>query len=87
MNNTKYVIIIVHEIECAILFPPFIDHCDIADIYPKSNIISAGFCSVYYENNTPCVHVYGKSISLNIASRGKQDSDIIFRTLYPNFAY
>ena len=80
-KTLKYVIIKDKSSrEKAILFDSAIVH---ADVFNKSNIISAGFCKLIFDDrsdNTLIVEVDGESISLNIKSRSI-DRDIIYKSL------
>jgi hypothetical protein len=73
MDNPKY---IVCENQ-AYVFPPFVDHAQFAhrNNLEKVDIQGAGFVSF----GTKGPSCYGNSISLNIASRYEQDTDILHK--------
>lgn len=78
MLQSKYIIFEDHDGSPQfIIFPSIIDHNKMALQLRLSkeigNLISAGFIIVV-DNKMKC---YGKSISLNISSRGEEDSEFI----------
>jgi len=86
-NKGKYIIVDIGQgIEFAILFDETLDHKTVAGDF---KVISAGFFSTYIDNNIEFnvshyvidVSAYGKSTSLNIGSRGKEDEFAIKRVI------
>jgi hypothetical protein len=63
----KYIIVIKHDIEMAVIFDEILQHSDVAVAF--GNVVSAGMCSA-------SGNAYGKSISLKLESR-PEDSDIV----------
>ena len=89
MNNQgKYIIVDVGQgVEFAILFDETLDHKAVAGDF---KVISAGFFRTYiagngdeYKNEIE-VSAYGKSTSLNILSRSREDEAAIRRVIREN---
>ncbi len=69
----KYLIYEHNGLEVPIIFPVFINHCDMAHKVSENNeIISAGFCNIS-ENK---LNAFGKSQSLQLKS-GEHDSILL----------
>lgn len=67
---------IIDELNMFVIFPKHINHDDMARLHCKPigcSIVGAGFIEII----DGIVSCYGKSISLNIKSRGHFDSEII----------
>lgn len=60
--------------EYAILFDEILDHDKVAGGRP---VVSAGFCLLSNDGGEIVPVAYGKSVSLGLASRPKQDAAII----------
>jgi hypothetical protein len=77
----KYIIYESHPcIEVALLFNELVDHSVFTHLKP----ISAGFCKVIPDPSQEWnmrVFVWGESTSLKLKSNGKEDEEIIKRTL------
>lgn len=72
--KTKYIVTANNEI---IVFPEIIQHSQFRHFHPKS----AGFISFYNnKGNIECT-CYGESVSLDLKSREKEDTDIANRQL------
>jgi hypothetical protein len=75
MNRVKYIITKAGEI---IVFPELLQHSEFRHFEP----VSAGFISFGVNKmGNPSCHCYGESISLNLQSRGEQDTKIAKRQL------
>ncbi len=76
--KSKYIIIDGHLAIAPVVFAEFLNHSDVARaIAPSDKVLGAGFC--YIENNQYVC--YGESISLQVKSRGAEDSIILNRVL------
>jgi len=70
-------------IELALLFNELVEHSTFAHLKPTS----AGFCTISTSGEDRCfeddveVSVWGESTSLKLKSNGKEDEEIIKRTL------
>jgi hypothetical protein len=70
-------------IELALLFNELVEHSTFAHLKPTS----AGFCKISTSGEDRCfeddveVNVWGESTSLKLQSNGKEDEEIIKRTL------
>ena len=73
---TKYVINHDGMCEYADVFPSLLDHSMVARSLP-GKVISAGFVS-FGEGGCSC---YGRSVSLDLDSRGEEDSDLVMRQI------
>jgi hypothetical protein len=78
MKVIKY---IMQDGDTPILFPEWLTHSDVARSLGR-DVISAGFCNVGGRDDygNPLFHCYGKSVSMQLKSRGQQDSDILNRS-------
>ena len=72
MKKIKY---IIYEDCFPVLFSEANKH---SDFRTGQEITSAGFCSVFFENEKICVKVYGESISLKLKSK-PEDAELIER--------
>jgi len=70
----KYVIVKAMSVEIAIMFPDVLTH----DAFAQFSLVSAGKFDLTWNNDTSefSVKAYGKSISLNLASR-PEDASLI----------
>lgn len=76
--RSKYVIVDAGMAVFPIVFTELINHSDMVQgIAPGGQIIGAGFC--YIEKDLYVC--YGESISLNVKSRGNDDSKILNKYL------
>jgi len=79
MDNSKYIIVMIMGIETPILFPSFVDHCKVAEIFGGvDNVVSAGMFEVGAEptkndDRNIFVSVFGKSTTLQ--KEPKDDDD------------
>lgn len=64
----------------AVVFDDLINHSDMARALGMEKVLGAGFC--YLDDGA--FHSYGKSISLNIHSRGQDDDKILNEKLSGN---
>jgi len=62
------------EITAAVIFPECIPHADMAKIFVKDSIISAGFVG-FNVNNRP--FSYGESTDIGITARGMKDNGLL----------
>lgn len=79
----KYVILDQNGVEVPIIFSELQSHSDVV-FQRRNSVVSAGFCHFYitkYDDGSAKVSVacWGKSIGLGLASRGKQDEELILR--------
>ncbi len=87
MDNGKYIIVEVMGADTPILFPSFINHCDIARGFGgKKNVISAGFFEVGAKPTKKDpenieVSVFGKSETLGKEADVENDPRFIQRLL------
>ena len=71
---TKSKYIIIGRDEMPIVFPEVLKHSDVARMMGgEQNVTGAGFCHII-DDKYVC---YGESTSLNVKSRGQQDSRIL----------
>jgi len=73
MNELKY---IIDEYDNFMIFSPIVQHVHAARPLintTDSLIVGAGFCNI----RNGYIECWGESISLNVKSRGKIDSDIL----------
>jgi hypothetical protein len=86
MDYGKYIIFTTDGVtEFPILFPSYIDHCDIANMFGHK-AISAGRFEVgaeATEDDPMNISVWAgdKSVTLKLKSRGKEDAGLIQRLL------
>ena len=75
MLKTKYIIFDT-DLLTPVVFPDTLIHVDVAKAlgYP---VISAGFCEIIGDK----YECYGESVSLNVKSRYREDSEILNRML------
>ena len=87
MQDGKYIIKKVRGHEVAVLFHPLINHCDIGTCKEsRGETVSAGFFQVrvvreYSDGPTIDVSVHGRSLSLDLNSRGDVDAALIRKVL------
>ena len=87
MEYGKYIIKEVRGIEVAIMFDPLISHCDIGTRGDsRGENISAGFFSAMAEptkedDKDISVGCWGKSVTLDLASRKEKDEVILKRAI------
>lgn len=84
MANMKYIIMDHRGCDTPILFPVWVGH---DEIYRHAKVIGAGECSVSGTSkeievgsrlcNDIEVYCYGKSVSLDVVSRGYEDAALI----------
>lgn len=77
MYPRKYVIVIVNDLELAILFDAVLEHRDFCNC--NRHPAGAGFYDVISTNGELDVVCYGESVSLKCKSRGEVDAHIIKR--------
>lgn len=75
MNRAKYIVVRDYEdFEHIIIFPFLLTHADVAK-QMNMEVVSAGFVRLGTDiDRKPFVVCYGKSVSLNVQSRGEVDS-------------
>ncbi len=86
MSCTKYIVYENHiGLEIASLFPPFINHADMANLLrvDSDKILGAGEMSLCASGHKTSISCFGKSISLKKDSRGKQDAKAVSKLLFP----
>ena len=76
MSN-KYIVINDGGTEIILHFPPWANHVDIC----REDVISAGFCDIWVEDNQMQCSCHGESISLKVKSRPKKDTKLLQRML------
>lgn len=81
--KSKYIIIDTLIAMLPVVFSDLATHRDIANGV-GSNVIGAGFCYINDEGKYVC---YGESVSLNVKSRGDEDSKILNKFLGTNNEY
>ena len=74
MNKMKYIVFDNYD---PIVFPDYWDHKETANRFPNKKPTSAGF--VYIDSRG--IHAIGRSHSLNLDSKSKEDSKILNRLL------
>jgi hypothetical protein len=80
----KYIILDDGSIECPVIFSEILKHDAVAG---RRTVTGAGFCRFSVKTDgTIGVTCWGKSISLNVKSRGKKDEEIIMKH-HNNFSY
>jgi len=72
-----------YNIDMCHIFNVAEEHSDILKLIPESKILGAGFVSIKSNNGKIKICCYGKSMSLNVVSRGEHDEIIVAQTLYP----
>lgn len=75
MYPRKYVIVIVNDLELAILFDAVLEHRDFCN--SNRHPAAAGFYDVVPTDGKLNVYCYGESVSLKCKSRGEIDANII----------
>ena len=75
MDRPKYIIVLSHDVECAVVFNPILSHAEVAG---TMNVIAAGECKMPDEHNSH-VSAWGGSHTLKIESRGDIDTEVIKR--------
>lgn len=81
MGRIKYVIVKEAGFEIPILFSHLMEHSRFRHWGGGDKVVSAGFVGVYNKKMVLSVSVWGKSDSLNIASR-PEDAEIIKQSLF-----
>lgn len=76
--KSKYIIVEIGLAACPIVFSDVVGHDDIARPYRQGSVLGAGFCYIDKNGHYSC---YGESRSLNIKSRGEEDSRILNKYL------
>ncbi len=80
MDWGKYIVVERMGLEMGIMFDPLIDHSTVAAGIGQTPV-AAGFFQVYRNVEAPsnniCVSAFGKSQTLNIASRGDADAQVL----------
>lgn len=76
--KSKYIIVDTGMALAPVVFTELLTHADVArQIAPGGEVLGAGFC--YIEKNQYVC--YGESVSLQVKSRGTEDSKILNRFL------
>jgi len=84
MERGKYIVVEINGLETAILFPCWINHCDMAQRFLNvvSKVVSAGQFQVGSTMDRRLnICCYGKSVSLKVESRCEEDAEILRATL------
>jgi len=82
MRDNKYIVLDgVNGVEVAILFPEIMDHSNVANAF-ANRVVSAGKVSIgvnrHHQISIVC---YGRSTTLNKGSRGREDSELVAKTI------
>jgi len=81
MNNSKYIVVKQDEYEVIIIFPSLVTHRSMANNF--NDVISAGFVEIGTKEiagyTDPYGSCYGKSITLNLKSREKEDTILLHK--------
>jgi len=72
MKGFKYIMVEQNELDCPVLFPPWIEHDNMALKF-RGKVLSAGFVA---QNDLGEIYTHGKSTSLKVSSR-PEDTEII----------
>lgn len=66
----KYIILNVEGIECAVVFPDAVQHCNAVNLEQRK-VLAAGFCSIRVApaDGEPRVKTWGESTSLRVKAR------------------
>lgn len=82
MDHGKYIIVNQMGLETPILFPSYIDHCEIAKNFQE--VLSAGNFQVLGNAEDIQVSTFGKSTTLKMNSR-ERDAELIKRLLLGHY--
>ena len=86
MTKIKYITYDNGTDNNSIIFPEIINHDDMAKKIginnPSKEVLGAGFVNISEKNDMLIAECYGKSVSLNKDSRGKEDSVIVTKDYF-----
>ncbi len=78
IDKYKYVILSDGDLHFPIIFPPYLEHKKVREKFSEiKEVIGAGFIKKSNDPEDRTLYAYGKSESLNVKSRGDEDTEIL----------
>lgn len=82
-SRPKYIVFDMGTLDVAVVFPELVEHSRVANSFQGWKPVGAGFFQVGVnpKTNRHFVNCYGKSVTLGLESRGKEDAREVARTI------